>query len=398
MRAVTRWIRGTLASRREGPPPDQTVLGAVLHSVSAKHVNVAVPVGAHGSERPITHMGVTIRGIKDERPVVSLFVGSITELNSGSTPLAAQPRSTGLPLAEDGMFIVDAKSGKVLETLPFVPPRTVPPTNGAVLHNIDSPRLAGVNGSGVGDNASHTLRQARLRVEELATANRRKDEFLAMLGHELRNPLASIRNALQLLRHQTQDTPAWQRTHAMIERQIGRMTQLVDDLLQVSRMTYGQLRLHCERIDLREVVNNAVETLESDIRQRNHSVTITLPDAPVWLQADPARLEQVFINLLANASRYTDTGGELVISMHVQANQAVVAVRDSGIGIAPEILPHIFELFRQADQGAPRSHSGLGIGLALVRDLVDSHGGSVVAASAGVGRGSEFTVRLPIEA
>jgi signal transduction histidine kinase len=342
-------------------------------------------------------MGVPIRGIKNEQPVVSLFVGSITELNSGSAPLAAQPRSAGLPLAEDGMFIVDAESGRVLETLPFVSPRTVQRTNGAVLHNTDSPRLAGVNGSGVRDNASYTLRQARLRVEELATANRRKDEFLAMLGHELRNPLASIHNALQLLRHQTQDTPACQRTHAMIDRQIGRMTQLVDDLLEVSRMTHGQLRLHCERIDLREVVNNAVETLQSDIRQRNHSVTITLPDAPVWLQADPARLEQVFINLLANASRYTDAGGDLVISMHAQAKEAVVRVRDSGIGIAPEVLPHIFKLFRQADQGARRSQSGLGIGLALVRNLVDSHGGSVIAASAGVERGSEFTVRLPIE-
>jgi signal transduction histidine kinase len=233
---------------------------------------------------------------------------SITELNSVPAPLAAQPGSAGLSFAEDG--------------------------------------------STVCDHTSYTLRQARLRVEELTRANRRKDEFLAVLGHELRNPLASIRNAVHLLRYQVQDTPECQRTHALIERQIHRMTQLVDDLLDVSRVTHGRLYLHCERVDLREVVNNAIETLDSDIHQRNHRLTTTLPDAPVWLQADP---------------------------------------------IAPEVLPHIFELFRQADQAAVRSQSGLGIGLALVRNLVESHGGSVIAASAGVGRGSEFTVRLPQE-
>ena len=144
-------------------------------------------------------------------------------------------------------------------------------------------------------------------------------------------------------------------------------------------------------------MNNAIETLESDIKQRNHRLTTALPDAPVWLQADPGRLEQVFVNLLANASKYTDTGGELTVWMHVRDGQAVVRVRDSGIGIAPEVLPHLFDLFRQADEAAPRSQSGLGIGLALVRNLVESHGGSVTGASAGLGQGSEFTVCLPRE-
>ena len=183
----------------------------------------------------------------------------------------------------------------------------------------------------------------------------------------------------------------------MIERQVRRMTQLVHDLLDVSRITHGRLHLQRERIDLRDVVNNAIETLESDIKQRNHRLTTALPDAPVWLQGDPGRLEQVFVNLLANASRYTDVGGELAVWVHLRDGQAVVRVRDSGIGIAPEVLPHLFDLFRQADEATSRSRSGLGIGLALVRDLVESHGGSVTGASAGLGEGSEFTVRLPRE-
>ena len=251
--------------------------------------------------------------------------------------------------------------------------------------------------SGVCRNMSYTLLcQARLQVEELTIANRRKDEFLAMLGHELRNPLAAIHNGTHLLSHATQDTSVLQKV-AMIGRQVRRMTQLVDDLLDVSRITHGRLRLQRERMDLRDVVNNAIQTLESDFKQRNHRLTTALPDAPVWLQADPWRLEQVFVNLLANASKYTNTGGELAVSVHARDDQAVVRVRDSGIGIAPEVLPHLFNLFRQADAAARRSQSGLGIGLALVRNLVESHGGSVTGASAGLGQGSEFTVCLPRE-
>ena len=257
---------------------------------------------------------------------------------------------------------------------------------------------AGMIGSGVCGNASHTmLCQARLQVEELIIANRRKDEFLAVLAHELRNPLAAIHHGIHLLSHQTQDTPVPLKIEAMIERQVRRMIQLVDELLDVSRITHGRLRLQRERMDLRDAVNNAIQTLESNIKQCNHRLTTALPDAPVWLHADPWRLEQVFVNLLANASKYTNTGGELAVSVHAREGQAVVRIRDSGVGIAPEVLPHLFDLFRQADEAAPRSRSGLGIGLALVRNLVESHGGSVTGASAGLGQGSEFTVCLPRE-
>jgi two-component system CheB/CheR fusion protein len=173
------------------------------------------------------------------------------------------------------------------------------------------------------------------------------------------------------------------------------MTQLVDGLLDVSRISRGRLHIHRERIDLRVIVKHAIETLESDINERGHRLTTALPDGPVWLQADPWRLEQVFVNLLANASKFTEAGGELAVWMHTREGQAIVRVRDSGIGIAPDALPHIFDLFSQADVAALNSKSGLGIGLAVVRSLLELHGGSVTAASAGIRQGSEFTVRLP---
>lgn len=237
--------------------------------------------------------------------------------------------------------------------------------------------------------------QALLRWEELTTANRRKDEFLAVLGHELRGPLGSLQNAFQVLSGQTEDSAARCRTQALIERQLRHMTRLVDDLVDVSRIVHGNLRLNRERIDLCVVVRNAVETLESGIRERNHLLTILLPEQPLWVQGDVDRLEQVFVNLLANAARYTDEGGELEIGATTQDNQVVGRVRDSGIGITPEVLPHIFDLFKQADEASRRSNAGLGVGLALVRSLVELHGGSVSVTSEGAGRGSEFTVRLP---
>jgi signal transduction histidine kinase len=365
VRDVAEWIRGTLASRREAkqPPPGKAALRAVLEG----------------------------------RAAAILFVGSTTEPRPGAALLASEAGLPSVPVAEGGIFIVDVESGTVLETLPFAEHKTGPRINGDAVHNTSG--RARILDNAVRDITPYTrpLRQARLRAEELATANRRKDEFLAMLGHELRSPLAAIQNAVRLLSSQTGETPPGQRTQALIERQVRRMTQLVDDLLDVSRICHGRLHLQRERIDLRAVVSNAIETLESDINERHHRLTTTLPDVPAWLQADPWRLEQVFVNLLANASRYTDAHGELAVWVHTRDGQAVVGIRDSGIGIAPDALAHIFDLFRQADEAAPRSKLGLGIGLALARNLVELHGGSVTVASAGIGQGSEFTVRLPRE-
>jgi signal transduction histidine kinase len=244
---------------------------------------------------------------------------------------------------------------------------------------------------------SRSLHEAHLRIEELAAANRRKDEFLAMLSHELRSPLASIHYALAVLARQTRSASAQERMQRLIERQLGRMNDLVDELLDISRISSGHLHVHRERTDLRVILKNSIETIEPSIHERDQQLSTELPEAPVWLQADPRRLEQVFVNLLANASRYTDARGELKLRAHARQGQAIVGVRDSGVGIAADALPHIFDLFKQGDEADPRSRAGLGLGLALVRNLVELHGGSVTVVSAGTGQGSEFTVRLPTD-
>lgn len=236
------------------------------------------------------------------------------------------------------------------------------------------------------------------QVDELLSAERRKDEFLATLCHELRSPLGAIENALGILNGQAgQDLAAQQRLHALIERQVRHMMRLTADLLDVSGISHGQLRLQRERIDLRVVLQQAIETMDSELQRRGHRLVVTLPDASVWLHADATRLQQVFDNLLANAFKYTDPSGDLALSLHVRDGYAVASLRDSGVGIAPDTLPHIFDLFMQADPPARHYGPGLGIGLALVRMLVEMHGGSVAAISAGVGQGSEFSVRLPVE-
>ncbi|HWW22057.1 MAG TPA: HAMP domain-containing sensor histidine kinase [Steroidobacteraceae bacterium] len=236
------------------------------------------------------------------------------------------------------------------------------------------------------------------RTEVLGGADRRKDEFLATVCHELRGPIGAIRNAVKVLRCQNDFKVAVQHhMHELIERQAQQMAFLVSGLLDITRIVRGQLALQRERVDLRAVLGNAVETLEWDLKGRSHQLSLTLPESSVWLVADGARLEQVFVNLLGNASKYTQIGGELALSLHVSGGSAIVRVRDSGIGISPDALPHIFDLFMQAEAAVPRSGSGLGIGLALVRAILESHGGNVTALSAGLGQGSEFIVCLPLE-
>jgi signal transduction histidine kinase len=239
-------------------------------------------------------------------------------------------------------------------------------------------------------------RRTQSQVDELTAANRRKDDSLAIVSHELRGPLAAIKNALAILGSRAAETTR-DRARALIERQVCLMTRLVDDLLDVSRIAHGRLALERTRLDLRDIVRNALETLDQEIAHKKQQLTVSLPDSPVWTQGDPGRLEQVFVNLIGNASRYTDAGGDLTVWMHTRASEAVIRVRDSGIGIAPEFLPHVFDLFKQGNVSDPRSAQGLGVGLAVVRDLVELHGGRVTAGSAGLGRGSEFAVLLPID-
>jgi signal transduction histidine kinase len=232
-------------------------------------------------------------------------------------------------------------------------------------------------------------------MRQLVRGSRLNDEFLAVFSHEVRSSLGAIRNATHLLRIQHAETTVEDKARLLIERQVGRMARLIDDLLASSRVRCAELPLQSERLDLRSVAMHAIGTVEADLEQRNHRLSTSLPDTPIWLTGDPGRLEQVLVNLLVNASKYTDDGGEIFLSAQQRDRDIVVRIRDSGIGIAADILPHIFNLFMQADHSSRRAEAGLGIGLALVKNLVEMHGGSVSAASAGLGQGSEFVVRLP---
>jgi signal transduction histidine kinase/response regulator RpfG family c-di-GMP phosphodiesterase len=245
-------------------------------------------------------------------------------------------------------------------------------------------------------HAAQFIENARL-YRERREADRRKDEFLAMLAHELRNPMAPILNALHLLREEGGD-PAAEQAREVAERQIRHLARLVDDLLDVSRISSGKIHLRKGRVELGETVARAVETARPLFAARRHVLSVSLPDEPIPLEADATRLEQVLANLLNNAAKYTEPGGWVVIEALREGEAAVVRVRDNGIGITPELLPRIFDLFTQADRSLDRSQGGLGLGLTLVRSLVEMHGGSVTAASAGVGKGSEFVVRLPLGA
>jgi signal transduction histidine kinase len=233
------------------------------------------------------------------------------------------------------------------------------------------------------------------RTAELREADRRKDEFLAMLAHELRNPLAPIRNAVQILRLRAPNDPNLASVRDMIERQVVHLVRLVDDLLDVSRVSRGKIQLRKERLDLAAAVRQAEEMCRPLISARRHELTVTLPEQPVHVEGDFTRLTQVIANLLNNAAKYTDEGGKVWLTLEKAADRAVFRVRDNGRGLDAEALKGLFNLFYQADRNLDRAGGGLGLGLSLVRSLVQMHGGTVEAFSAGRGKGSEFVVCLP---
>jgi PAS domain S-box-containing protein len=230
----------------------------------------------------------------------------------------------------------------------------------------------------------------------LKETDRRKDEFLAMLAHELRNPLAPIRNAVQIFRAKGPPVPELQWARDVIDRQVQHMTRLVDDLLDVSRITQGKIELRKERVQLATIVNGAVEASRPLIEKWGHHLTVTLPSEPVYLDVDQTRMAQVLLNLLNIAAKYTEQGGQIWLTTEREGEHAVLRVKDTGAGIPPEMLSRIFEMFTQLDRSLDRSQGGLGIGLTLVQSLVEMHGGRVEAHSEGPGRGSEFVVRLPL--
>ena len=238
--------------------------------------------------------------------------------------------------------------------------------------------------------------ELRARADTLADTDRRKDEFLAMLAHELRNPLGAIANASYVLDQTGPAQPTLQRAAGVIQRQIQHLVRLVDDLLDVSRITRGKIELRLQPMDLKEAVRNAVEMTRPMVEAKSHELRVDLPHGPLPLRADVTRLEQVLGNLVRNAAKYTEPGGRIEVSAWEEDGWAAVCVRDNGTGIEPELLPRIFDLFIQGEQSLDRSGGGLGIGLTLVRRLVEMHGGEVEARSEGPGRGSELVVRLPL--
>jgi PAS domain S-box-containing protein len=240
------------------------------------------------------------------------------------------------------------------------------------------------------------LIETKQAEESLRVADRRKDDFLATLAHELRNPLTPLQNSLELLRRAGDNKWMNEQARNMMERQVSQLVRLVDDLLDVSRITKGKLQIRKERMELRDALNIAIESARPLIETSAHELTVTMPHEPIYVQADLVRLAQVFLNLLNNAAKYTDRAGHIWLTAERRGNEAVVAVRDTGIGIASEHLPHVFEMFAQVASALERSQGGLGIGLSLVKGLVELHGGTIDVRSGGPKAGSEFTVHLPV--
>ncbi len=232
-------------------------------------------------------------------------------------------------------------------------------------------------------------------LDSIKNDEAKKNEFLAILGHELRNPLTPIVTNLQIMELQGVADSPYKDSVAAIKRQVKNIERLVEDLLDVSRITRGKIYLNRERIDLRTIVQRAIDNKRSLLATQRHSLVIELGTEPIWLFADPVRLEQIFTNLMSNAVKFTDPDGQISITCKSDDGHASITIRDTGIGIEPEMLPHIFDLFRQADSSPSRRADGLGIGLGLVKTLTELHGGTVSATSNGLGKGSSFTVRLP---
>ena len=239
------------------------------------------------------------------------------------------------------------------------------------------------------------ITQRKLSEDALREADRRKDEFLAMLGHELRNPLTPISNVAQLLSLQSLDGPALTKACELLTRNVDHISHLVDDLLDVSRITQGLIKLTQERVELVKLLKDSVESILYLIQLKQQTLNVDLPAQPIYLDGDSVRLAQVFTNLLTNAAKYTQAGGRIDLIANVEGASVMVRVRDNGIGIEPKLLPFIFELFTQGQRGLDRSEGGLGLGLTLVQKLVDLHGGQVTAYSQGTNQGSEFVVKLP---
>lgn len=238
--------------------------------------------------------------------------------------------------------------------------------------------------------------ELRKRNEALAEADRRKDEFLAILGHELRNPLAPVFNVLHILKQEDHDPTLLQQAITLLDRQVRQLAILVDDLLDVNRITRGKIQLKKAKVELQDILDGAILAARPLIDSRQHDLSVSLPPDPIWLKADAARLTQVFTNILGNAAKYGKEEGRITVTAQPDNRHIVVRIQDTGVGIPPEALPHIFDLFHQAHQTQDQTQGGLGIGLTVAKHLVEMHGGTITASSDGLDKGSEFAVRLPL--
>ena len=276
-------------------------------------------------------------------------------------------------------------------------PTTVHPLFGLTLYVVTSIVIAPVGGSiaRAREKIAHQIEVLQRQHDELTIADHRKDEFLAILAHELRNPLAPISSALDILKQDGVDQATATKAIEVADRQVRHMTRLVDDLLDISRIMRGKIELRKERVELASIISRAVETVQPLIARERHELTVELPEGRVWIDADLVRLAQSVANLLSNAAKYTAPGGRIHLAAAVEGQQLIISVRDTGIGVDPQTLPKMFEMFMQAAPGSSRSRGGLGIGLALVKNLVELHGGAIAAQSEGPGKGSEFLIRMP---
>ena len=308
---------------------------------------------------------------------------------SGAVDYLHKPVNATVLRSKVAVFAELFRKGRALEV-----------ANRAMLAEVSERRRAETRLSELNESLDRRVRERtdalQARDAQLRDASRRKDEFLATLAHELRNPLAPVRNAVEVLRRQGHPTPEVQWASRLIERQIQAMSRLIDDLMDVSRINQGKIELRRARVKLIDVLQDAVDTARPLIDEFQHRLDMPLPQDELLLEADATRLAQVFMNLLNNAAKYTDQGGRIEVGIERQSGEVVVTVRDTGIGIAADRIDGIFEMFSQVEPFLSRSRGGLGIGLSLAQRLVEMHGGRIAARSKGLGQGSEFEVRLPL--
>jgi signal transduction histidine kinase/ActR/RegA family two-component response regulator len=373
----------TLAANDPFFPPTATAIG---HRFNGDNLEVSQPISQDGDALGSVYVRAAY-GLTERLTDYLLILAVVTLLSLGAAWLIFRRLQKGvtrpiLAVAQAARDVVERRNYAIRV------PHTSTHEVGVLVESFNDM---------VRDLSSEML-ERRKAEEALRAADRRKDEFLATLAHELRNPLAPMTNGLALLNLPQAGEATHRRVRDIMDRQLKQMARLIDDLLDVSRISTGKMDLRREHMDLMPVLRGAVEIVEPDMHARGHTLVVSLPSTPVWIEGDAARLAQVFVNLLNNAAKYTENGGRIGLSAELIDAQVWVRVSDNGLGIEPAKQATVFEMFEQVDKSLERGRAGLGIGLTLARQLVDLHAGSIGVHSAGLGQGSEFTVCLPAAA